>query len=58
MPKPLTDTYDYGECDVCGTPRQAHHIKQDLWVEVSCLSSTMSRQESAPHTGAGLSTLK
>ena len=32
MPKPPTDTYDYGECDVCGTPMQAQHIKQDFWV--------------------------
>lgn len=32
MPKPSTDTYDYGECDVCGTPMQARHIKQDFWV--------------------------
>ena len=32
MPKPPTDIYDYGACDVCGTPMQARHIKQDFWV--------------------------
>jgi YgiT-type zinc finger domain-containing protein len=32
MPKTPTETYDYGECDVCGTPMQAQCIKQDFWV--------------------------
>ena len=32
MPKTPTDHYDYGECDICGTPMQARHIKQDFWV--------------------------
>ena len=32
MSKTPTDIYDYGECDICGTPMQARHIKQDFWV--------------------------
>ena len=32
MPKTPTKTYDYGACDVCGTPMQAQCIKQDFWV--------------------------
>jgi len=24
--------YDYGECQVCGTPMEEKHIKQDLWI--------------------------
>ena len=32
MLKTQTDHYDYGQCDVCGTPMQEQSIKQDFWV--------------------------
>ena len=25
--------YDYGECEICGTPLQAKHITQDFWIK-------------------------
>ena len=24
--------YDYGECEICNTPMQEKHIKQDFWI--------------------------
>ncbi len=24
--------YDYGECEICGTPMQEKRIKQDFWI--------------------------
>lgn len=32
MPKTPSETYTYGECEVCGTPMQAQCIKQDFWI--------------------------
>jgi HTH-type transcriptional regulator / antitoxin MqsA len=30
--KTKTTKYDYGECDVCGTPLEEKLIKQDFWI--------------------------
>ena len=24
--------YDYGECEICDTPLQEQHLKQDFWI--------------------------
>lgn len=32
MLKTQMDSYDYGQCDVCGTPMREQSIKQDFWV--------------------------
>lgn len=32
MPKMQTQNYNYGACDVCGTPMHEQVIKQDFWV--------------------------
>ena len=28
-----TDTYDYGECEICNTPLEEKRIKQDFWIK-------------------------
>ena len=28
-----TDTYDYGECEICNTPLEERRIKQDFWIK-------------------------
>jgi HTH-type transcriptional regulator/antitoxin MqsA len=30
--KKETIRYDYGECEICGTPMQEKLIKQDFWI--------------------------
>jgi len=30
--KKKTKGYDYGECEICNTPMQEKHIKQDFWI--------------------------
>jgi len=27
-----TKEYDYGKCEICDTPLQEKHIKQDFWI--------------------------
>ena len=30
--KTKQDLYNYGECEICDTPMQEQHIKQDFWI--------------------------
>jgi len=30
--KTKAKAYDYGECEICDTPMQEKHIKQDFWI--------------------------
>ena len=32
MAHPVSDSYDYGACDICETPMHAQSITQDLWI--------------------------
>jgi YgiT-type zinc finger domain-containing protein len=32
MPKTKKKTYDYGKCEICDTPLEEKHIKQDFWI--------------------------
>ena len=56
MGHPVSDSYDYGTCDICETPMHAQSITQDFWIRGELLSSRMSRQESVPNVGPRWST--
>ena len=32
MGHPVSDSYDYGTCDICETPMHAQSITQDFWL--------------------------
>ena len=32
MAHPVSDSYDYGACDICETPMHAQSITQDFWI--------------------------
>lgn len=52
MPKTPTDHYDYGDCDVCGTPMQEQSIKQDFWVRGELVVIDNVRAGVCPQCGA------